>query len=314
MFQHTIKPVILAAVMLCSISTAAAAEKIVASFHNMAEPFYVTMQRELRDEAKKLGVKVFIVDARANSAKQTADVENALVQNVQGIILAPTDIKALAPVADEVIKNNIPLITVDRHVTGTRHPVPHVGADNVAGGRKIVEWVVKQYPEGAKVILITGQPGSSSAIDRTLGIKQALDKAGPTYTVIAEQTANWMRNQALSVTQNLLTALGDDHPDVIICENDDMALGALEALRQAGMTNMGIKITGWDALPEVLQYIKSGELAATVEQSPSRQIRTALRELVEYIRNKNPVRSSNIDPVLITRDNLDAAERLSEVK
>jgi inositol transport system substrate-binding protein len=293
---------------------AKAGERVVVSFHNMAEPFFVVMQRELLDEARKLGVEVVVLDAQANSAKQTADLENALVQGAAGIILAPTNVDALAPAVNEVLAAKVPVITVDRRVEGTTAPVPHVGADNVAGGRMLADWVVKRYPEGANIVVLTGQPGSSSAIDRTKGIHDGLAAAGDKYKIVAEQTGNWARDQGLTVTENILTSLGDKKPSAIISENDDMALGAVEALRAAGLLGSGISVLGFDALPEALGSIQKGELAVTVEQSPSRQIRTALRQLVERIRSGAEMKSTSIEPVLITPDTLQQAERLSEVK
>jgi inositol transport system substrate-binding protein len=289
-------------------------ERVVVSFHNMAEPFFVVMQRELLDEAKKLGVEVVVLDAQANSAKQTSDLENALVQGASGIILAPTNVDALAPAVNEVLAAKVPVITVDRRVEGTTAPVPHVGADNVAGGRMLAEWVVKRHPEGAAIVLLTGQPGSSSAIDRTKGIHEGLAAAGDKYRIVAEQTGNWARDQGLTITENILTSLGASKPDAIIAENDDMALGALEALRAAGLLDGKISVLGFDALPEALRSIQKGELAVTVEQSPSRQIRTALRQIVERMRKGTEMKSESIVPVLITADNLQEAERLSEVK
>jgi inositol transport system substrate-binding protein len=289
-------------------------ERVLVSFHNMAEPFFVVMQRELLDEARKLGVEVVVVDAQANSAKQTADLETALVQGAKGIILAPTNVDALAPAVNEVLAAKVPVITVDRRVEGTTAPVPHVGADNVAGGRMLAEWVVKRYPEGASIVVLTGQPGSSSAIDRTKGIHDGLAAAGDKYRVVAEQTGNWARDQGLTVTENVITSLGENKPNAIISENDDMALGAIEALRAASLLGSGISVLGFDALPEALRAVQKGELAVTVEQSPSRQIRTALRQLVEHIRTGAEMKSVSIEPVLITTDTIQQAERLDEVK
>jgi inositol transport system substrate-binding protein len=179
-------------------------DRIAVSFHNMAEPFFVVMRRELMEEAKLQKVTVTVLDGQANSAKQAADIEAALVQGVDGVILAPTDVNALAPAANSVLKQGLPIITVDRRVEGTSQPIAHVGADNVAGGGLMANWVVKTFPQGAHIVLLTGQPGSSSAIDRTKGVKTALEAAGPSYTIVSEQSANWSRDQGLTVTQNVL--------------------------------------------------------------------------------------------------------------
>lgn len=306
----------LTAALLYTLSFSAplmAAEKIVASFHSMAEPFFVQMSKAAIAEGKVLGVNIVIVDGQANSPKQSADVENAITQGVAGIILAPTDAKALASAVDDAAKEGIPLITVDRRVEGTAKPVPHVGADNIVGGRKMVELGVKNFPDGADIVVLLGQPGSSSAIDRARGIHEALKAAGAKYKIVAEQTANWKRDEGLTVTQNILTSLGGKVPNLLISCDDDMALGAIEAIDTAG--NKGaIKVIGFNATPEALAKVKSGEMLGTVEQDPNRQIVAALRTLVAQIRDKKPMESAAIEPVLITSANLSAAARYAELK
>lgn len=289
-------------------------ERIAVLFHNMAEPFFVFMNRELLDEAKKLKVKVNVVDGQASSPKQTSDVSNAVTQGVNGIVIAPTDAKAMVPAINEILAENIPVVTVDRRVDGAKKPVPHIGADNVAGGRKMAQWVVQNFPDGAAIVFLSGQPGSSSAIDRAKGIHDTLAAAGPKYRIVAEQTANWARDQGLTVTQNILTSLTGTPPQVIISANDDMALGAVEAIQSAGLGKQGIKVLGYDASPDALKKVRDGEMAATVEQSPGKQIRTALQVLVASIRNKADIKSVGIEPILITKGNLAEAARYGEVK
>jgi inositol transport system substrate-binding protein len=286
--------------------------QVVASFHNLSEPFFVAMRRNALDEARKLGIDLMIVDAQSNSAKQTTDVETAVATGTMGVIIAPNDVNALAPAIDYVIDEGVPIATVDRKVDNASRPVPHFGADNVSGGRTMAQFVVDRFPQGARIVLLTGSPGSSSAIDRSTGIHQVLTAAGPNYAIISEQSANWQRDQGLTVTQNILTSLGSTRPDAIIAEDDDMALGAVEALRLAGVK--GTLVIGFNATPEALRMVRSGEMAATVEQSPSQQIRAAMDQLVAFLRRGEPVRGASIKPILITRGNLADAERLGEVK
>jgi inositol transport system substrate-binding protein len=301
----------LAAVVGCSSKNSHDRPMVVASLHNLSEPFFIAVRRELESEAAKLGVEVSVVDGQSNSAKQTADVEAALASGAQGIILAPTDVNALAPAVETVLKAGIPIVTLDRRVDNTSVIVPHVGADNLAGGRSMAQWVVENFPNGAHIVLISGQPGSSSAIDRTRGIQVAFRTAGLQYQLVAEQSANWQREQGLTVTQNILISLGTQVPQVILCEDDDMALGALEALRTSGVS--GVKVLGFNATPEALARVRDGELAATVEQSPARQARAALQQLVARIRTQAPILGASITPILITKANVAQAERFGEV-
>jgi inositol transport system substrate-binding protein len=296
----------------CSPKSAHDRPLVVASLHNLSEPFFIAVRRELQSEAARLDVEVSVVDGQSNSAKQTADVEAAIASGANGIILAPTNVNALAPAVESALKAGIPIDTIDRRVDKTSVAVPHIGADNVAGGRIMAQWVIEHFPNGARIVLISGQPGSSSAIDRTQGIQAAFQAAGTQYKIVAEQSANWQREQGLTVTQNILTSLGTQSPDVVLCEDDDMALGALEALRSSG--TKGVQVLGFNATPEALARVRDGELAATVEQSPVRQARAALQQLVARIRAHTPMPGASITPVLITKANLAEAERFSEVR
>jgi inositol transport system substrate-binding protein len=296
----------------CSGKSGGNSIQIVASLHDMTEPFFVAVKRELDAEAGRLGISIAVEDGQSNSAKQTADIEAAITGGAQGIILAPNDVNALTPGVEAVLKAGIPIVTLDRRVDHTSVPVPHVGADNVAGGRIMAQWVTDSFPNGARVLLITGQLGSSPSIDRTRGIKEALAAAGSKYQIVAEQSATWKREQGLTVTQNVLTSLGGQSLQAIVAESDEMALGALEALRSSSVT--GVKVIGFDATPEALKLVRSGEMGATVEQSPMNQARTALRQLVAQIREHAPMAGANIAPVLITQSNINQAERIGEVR
>jgi inositol transport system substrate-binding protein len=306
---------LLASVLLaagCSGKSSGNSVQVVASLHDMTEPFFVAVKRELDAEAGRLGVGISVEDGQSNSAKQTADIEAAITGGAQGIILAPNDVNALTPGVEELIKAGIPVVTLDRRVDNTSTKVPHVGADNVAGGRVMAQWVVDSFPNGARVLLITGQLGSSPSIDRTRGIKEALSAAGAKYQIVAEQSATWKREQGLTVTQNVLTSLGGQSLQAVVAESDEMALGALEALRSSGVS--GVKVIGFDATPEALKLVRSGEMAATVEQSPKSQARTALQQLVAQIRQHTPMPGASIAPILITQANINQAERIGEVR
>ena len=189
-----------------------------------------------------------------------------------------------------------------------------VGADNVKGGEAQGQWVLDSFPNGATIINLQGQPGASPAIDRNKGLHNVLDQHKDKYKVVAEQTANFARDQGLSVTEGLL-ASQTTPPDVIVAANDDMALGALEAVKGRNLQSK-IKVIGFDALPEALGSIRDGALAGTVEQFPGKQSATAVDILVEYLKSqKKPEKDLVLlTPIVLTKANLDKAERLNEVK
>lgn len=284
-------------------------ETILISFSKAAEPFFVTMLGHAEDEARRLGVRLIVEDGKGDSTDQAADVEDAVARKgAAAVLIAPNDIYALAPAVNFVLAQGVPVVTFDRHVLNTAREVPHVGIDNVLGGRIMAQWVVDTFPNGAKILHLTGQPGSSTAIDRAKGVREALAAAGDKYEIVAEMSGNWSRAEAQMLVEGQLAFLPEP-PDVIIGGNDDMAMGALEAIRLAGREeDAGIKVIGFDAVPFALAAVRDGRLAATVDQKPGAQIRTALGMVVEHLRHGAPLRSATIEPLLITKENLAAAE------
>ena len=287
--------------------------RIVFSVPNMAFPWAAFSTRVAREQGKKLDVDVLEQDGRSNSPKQSGDLRTAVNEGVDGILLAPLDVNALVPAVNEVIAANVPIVTVDRYVSGTNKPVPQFGVDNVAGGAKLARYAIDHFPNGAKIVFLTGEPGSSPAIDRAKGVRDTFAAAGDKYKIVADQTANFARAQGFTVTQNILTSLGTP-PDAIIASNDDMALGALEALNQAGIPKGKVMVLGFDAIPEALAKVRDGEMAATVEQLPAEQVGNAMTAMVAYLRDKKQIEGNKLDPILITKDNLNQAERYNEVK
>ena len=297
------------------IALAADSVQILSSMPNMAFPFFVHMMKSVQGAAGKMGgITVLESDGQGSSPKQTADVEAALVQGVKGILISPNEVDAMAPAIKGAIDAGVPVVTVDRRVDKVEGILAHVGADNVKGGEAQGELVMKMFPNGAKVMNLQGQPGASPAIDRNKGLHNVLDKAADKFKFVFEQTANFARDKGLSVTEAGLAGMASP-PDVIVAANDDMALGAMEAVKARGMEGK-VAILGFDALPEALAAVRDGKLTATVEQFPGGQVSKALEILMAKVNGgKDPAEKLVLlTPITITKDNLDKSERLGEVK
>jgi inositol transport system substrate-binding protein len=282
---------------------------------DLAFPFFVHMIDEGKDEANKLGnIELIIGDGQRSSPKETADVEAAITKGVDGIVISPNDADALAPGLQEAVDAKVPVVTIDRRVNKVPGILGHVGADNVKGGEAQGELIEKLFPNGCTVMNLQGQSGSSPAIDRNKGLHDVLDKAKDKYKIVFEDTAGFDRAKGLSMTESALASMKTP-PDVVVCANDDMALGALEALKARNLTGK-VKLIGFDALPEALGQIKAGNMTATIEQMPGGQVKGALDTLVSFIREgKKPDQQVTLlTPIAITSDNLNQAERLNEVK
>jgi len=289
----------------------AADEQIAFSTPNLAMPFEVHMQRTAVKVAKDLGIKLQVLDGQGSSPKQVADLENAITRGAQGFIVSPNDVNAVSEAVVEIQDANLPVVTLDRSVN-TQKKVPHFGANNYKGGQAIADLVKSHFPNGADIMLLTGQPGSSSNIERTRGIRDSLKAGGAKYRIVTDQTGNWMRSEGMRIVESVLPSLPKP-PQAIISANDDMALGAVEALKEQGIKPGQIMVTGFDAVPEALLRVREGWITATADQRPGFAVTTALTQLTQNIRQKTPITGADYAPILITKDNLKDAERIDEV-
>jgi ABC-type sugar transport system substrate-binding protein len=302
-----------AAIGLVAATPAFAEDKILASVPGLTFPFFVHMMNAFKAEATKVGLGVIESDGQVSSPKQTADVEAAITQGVKGIVISPNEVDAMAPALQQAVEAGVPVVTVDRRVAQVEGILAHVGADNVKGGEAQGNLIVQMFPDGATIINLQGQSGASPAIDRNKGLHNVLDGMADKYKIVFEQTAGFDRAKGLSVTEAALAGMAEP-PKVIVAANDDMALGAMEAVKARNLT--GITIIGFDALPEALAQVRDGGLTATIEQFPGQQSSMGVQILFDFIKNgKKPAEQVQlITPVAITKDNLNTAERLGEVK
>jgi ABC-type sugar transport system substrate-binding protein len=282
---------------------------ITTSVPSLGFPFFVHMMKALKEEGEALGVATVESDGQNSAPKQTADVEAAVIQGVDGIVISPIDAVAMAPALQAAVEAGVPVVTIDRAVQGVDGILAHVGADNVKGGEAQANLIVTLFPDGATIVNLQGQPGASPAIDRNQGVHNILDAMSDKYEFVAEQTANFAREEGASVTESILAGLASP-PDVIVAANDDMALGALQVVQEQGLN---IAIIGFDALPEALASVRDGGLLATIEQMPGGQSRLAMDEMVKFLRDgTKPEPLVLLTPIAITKDNLDQSERLGE--
>ena len=271
-----------------------------------AHPFFVTLKSHVMDEAQKLGVTVISADAEDVAAKQMAIVEDFVSRGVDGVLMAPISADALVPAVEKLNAAKIPVATVDRKVAEGIVLV-HVGADNVEGGRVAARYLITRLGGKGGIIELEGLPCSSPAIDRKKGFEEVLGTSG--VKILASQSAQFYRAKGQSVMENLLQAHSDFQG--VYAANDEMILGALEAMEAKGIKLSGVVTIGYDAIPDAVDAIRKGRLTATIEQFPGQQARRALQVLVAHLRNgKSPTsREIYLKPIAIDKDNLDKMER-----
>lgn len=244
------------------------------SISTLNNPFFVTLSEHAEAKAKELGANITIVDAQDNASKQTSDIEDLIQQNVDLIIINPVDSAAVVSAVQSANAVNVPVITVDRSSEGGQ-VVSHIASDNVAGGALAGDYIVELIGEGAEVAELEGVAGSSAARERGQGFNEAIDGK---LNVVAKQTANFNRAEGLTVMENILQA----NPNIkaVFAHNDEMALGALEAI---SASNKDILVVGFDATDDAVFAVKEGNLAATVAQKPDEIGNIAMETAIAYV-------------------------------
>jgi len=238
-------------------------------------PFFVDLEAGAKTKADELGVTLVTLDSQDDSATEMSNVEDLINQGVDVIMINPTDSDAVKSAVEAANKAGIPVITLDRGAN-VGEVVSHIASDNVAGGKLAGEYIVELLGGKGKVVELEGIPGASAARDRGAGFNSAIAESD--IEVIAKQTANFDRAEGLSVMENILQA--QPEIDAVFAHNDEMALGAIEAIKSSGRE---ILVVGFDATDDAKAAVESGEMAATVEQLPkeigSLGIQTAVKIL-----------------------------------
>ena len=272
---------------------------------SLSHPFFIYLQKNVMGEAEKLGVRIIAGDAGDSAARQMSIIEDFIVREVDGVLMSPVGADALVPAVESLNDANIPVATVDRTVNGGDVLI-HVGADNVEGGRVAARYIIDKLGGKGKVIQLEGTAGASPAIDRRKGFEEAIAKSD--IEIIVTQNGDFKRARGQAVMENLLQ--GHDDFQAVYAANDEMILGAIEAMDAHGADASKVITIGYDAIPDALDYIKQGKLNATVEQYPGRQARQALRMLVGSINDGKSPESAQVylEPVAIDADNIDEAE------
>lgn len=216
-----------------------------------------------------------VVDAQNDSAKQVSDVEDLIQRGIDVLLINPADSSAVSAAIESANKENIPVITVDRSAEGGE-VVAHIASDNVAGGQMAGELILEQLGNKGKVVELEGIPGSSAARERGEGFHKAVDEVSD-IEVVAKQAADFDRSKGLSVMENILQANKDIQ--AIFAHNDEMALGAIEALEAAGIKD--VIVVGFDATDDAVKAVEDKKMAATVAQKPEeigqKSVETALK-------------------------------------
>jgi len=255
------------------------------------------------DEAAKYPEIELIVDnANGDVSRQVEIIENFIAQGVNAIITDPIDVNTLIPVMEEAERRGIAFATFDRRAFGGPF-LFHVGCDDVFGGRLALEYVAAKLDGVGKIVHIEGQLGSSPAINRKKGIHEQLVYY-PELKLVYEQSGQFSREEGLRVMEDAIIATGGDF-DAVICANDDSALGAIQAIKDAGIDLDDVIVVGYDGVPDGLRAILAGELNASI-QYPVSMASLVMKQVAEYLISGKMPENPDFDmlPWMLVKSNL----------
>lgn len=255
-------------------------------------PFFVTLTEGAQAKADELGLELIVVDAGDDTAKQTSDIEDLVSRNVSVLIVNPVDSDAVTSAVQSAINKGIKVIAVDRVVNGAEVDC-QIASDNVAGAKMATEYLIELIGEGAKVAEIEGVPGASATNDRGQGFHEAADSV---MNVVTSQTANFDRVEGMTVMENIIQSDGEIKG--VFCHNDEMALGALEAIAASGKD---IKVVGFDATDDAVAAVEAGKMAATVAQKPDLMGATAIETAVKLMNGEAVEQNMPVEVALVTK-------------
>lgn len=270
--------------------TTAAKVSVGLSVSTLNNPFFVTLVDGAKAKAQELNVDLTVVDAGDDAAKQVNDIDDLISKNISVLIVNPVDSDAVAPAVKAAKDAGIKVVAVDRAVNGETVDC-QIASDNVAGAKMATQYLEELVGKGAKVAELQGVPGASATVDRGKGFHEVADAD---LDVVASQTADFNRAEGLTVMENILQA----NPDIkgVFAHNDEMALGALEAIG-----DKGIVVVGFDATDDAKAAVEAGTLAATIAQQPDLMGATAIEVAVKLASGQTVDASIPVEVTLIKK-------------
>jgi ribose transport system substrate-binding protein len=223
-------------------------------------PFRVAMTKGNQSWAKAHGVKLVVTDGQDNPAKQVADIQSLLSQGIKVIMVSPDQADPLTPVIKQAMSQGVKVLTLDRTVNT---PVTeHIGGDNPVIATEAADYLAEKLGGKGNVVEIQGTAGASATIDRHNGFAAEIKAKHPGMTVIATKYADYARQPAQQYMQDVLQRFGKGKIQGVYAHNDEMGLGAIQALEQAGRLNE-VKVISIDGENAGIQAVKDGKLIAT---------------------------------------------------
>jgi len=270
------------------------------SLLNLSNEFIVLLDEAMKEEAAKLGVRLIVNDGARSAERQVQQIENFLLQDVDAIILNPCELDASSPAVDKSIASGVPIVNVNSQTRSV--PTAFVGSRDEESAQIAMQYIADRLGGKGNVLMMQGFMGQTAQIDRERGAQDVL-AAHPGLKLLAVQTAEWDRAKAITLMENWIQSFGDDI-SAVFAQNDEMGMGAVVALEQAGIKEK-VVVASVDAIADALDAVKTGRLDATVFQDARGQGSTAVQTAYTIVTGKPFEKQVFIPFQLVTRDNVD---------
>jgi inositol transport system substrate-binding protein len=249
--------------------------------------------------ASQPGVELIMVDSKEDVATQLGQVENFVTQKVDAIVIVPANTDAADPMTKAAQDAGIPLVYVNRLPANLPEGVSYVGSESIQAGIMQAEWIAKQLNGKGNVVIMNGNLAQEAAQKRTEGEKQVFAKY-PDIKIIREDTGNWHRDEGLALMENWLSS--GDQIDAVASNNDEMAIGAIQAIEAAGKLGK-IIVGGVDASPDALQEMDKKRLNVTVFQNAAGQGEGGIKAAIALARGEKIDQITWVPFELVTPEN-----------
>jgi len=267
------------------------------SLLNLSSEFIVLLKQSMEAKAKELKVTLIVNDAQRSAERQVQQVEGFIAQKVDAIIFNPCEVEASSPAVDQARAAGIPVVNVNSETRSA--PTAFVGSRDEESARLAMDYIASRLGGRGEVVMMQGFLGQAAQIKRDAGAREVLARQ-PGLKLLAEQTAEWDRAKALTLMENWLLAHGDKI-QAVFAQNDEMGLGAVLALEQAGRKDRVI-VVSVDGIGDALRAVQAGRLDATVFQDAQGQGAAAVATAVAIVRHEAFERERLIPFQLVTRD------------
>jgi ribose transport system substrate-binding protein len=234
-----------------------------------ANPFRIAETQSIKDEAAALGINLITTNANSDLNKEISDIKSMVDQGAGALIVSPLNSEGLDEALNYARDAGVPVFTIDRFLTSDVFCDTYlgwVGSDFVEQGRRAAQAMIDVSGGEGNLAILLGAAGVNVTDDRNAGFKEVLEAGGHNINLVAEQTANYVREEGQTVTEQLITA----NPDInlIYAHNDEMALGAVAALKAFGMNPGDVKIITIDGTQGAVQGIVDGWVSGVIESNP----------------------------------------------